>query len=270
MNPVIKEISADNEVFSTPEFIEDKYVFNYIESARKKTTTQFFSDQKNVIICHKKDHNSVWIWTNNNVCDNKELIIEIATTIGNLDITHSEFFTKPDFAQIFSDVYALVSCDLNYLVKSEFSLSCYIFNGEELRTNDETTVLKYTKKYSDALFAFYNELKDEFHWSDETVIKKVKKFSTLDTHLLLKNNKILSVCVISNDDNNSSSVRSIVTKKSVRNNGYGTIVLNAASKMSSNGNNHIMIYANKGNKSAIKTIIKAGFIRTGDVHLIKS
>ncbi len=270
MNPIIKEISADDAVFSTPEFVEDKNVFNYIESARKYPTTHFFSDGKHVIICHKKDHNSVWIWTDSDAYDNRELVIEIATTIRKLDIPNLEFFTKPEIAQMFSDLYALVSSDLGYLVKSEFSLSCYVFSGETLCTNDETTVLKYNKKYSDALFSFYNELKDEFRWSDETVAKKVKKFSSMDTYLLLKSNEILSVCVISDDDEKSSSVRSVATKRSERNNGYGTKVLNAASTMSLNGTNHIMIYANSGNKSAVKTITKAGFVRSGEVHLIKS
>lgn len=271
MSTIISKISVDDAVFSTPEYKNDRMVFNYIEGARQYDTTEFLSDHKNVIICRKAGHNSVWIWTNDEMHDNMDFIISVAKAVREFNSSDLKFFVKPAVAQMFSDMYALISYDLDYQVKSEFSLGVYKYCDTKVLSDNSVTVQRYNKKFKDAFFQFYMDLKDEFHWSEETVISKVNRFLALNTYLLLKNGNIVSVCVISDDDGECSSIRSTATKQEERNKGYGSLVTNIACKSNKkDGNSQIMLYTNIGNLSANATFKKAGFKLVGNVHLIKS
>lgn len=270
MSAEIIKISADDDVFKTPQYLNDRLVFNYIDGARQNALSEFYSDRKRVIICRKKDHKSVWIWTDDDVHNDVDTVIAIAKTVREFETSGLEFFTKPNLAQIFSDMYALISNDLDYQVKSEFSLGAFRFSGNKLPDNDTVTVLKYNKKFSTALLNFYMELKDEFNWSEDKVNVMVKRFTLLNTYLLLKNSQIMSVCVIRDDNDKFSSIRSVATKHSERNKGYATIVANASSVMHSKNGNSIMLYTNDGNISAVTAFKKAGYELIGKVHLIKS
>lgn len=270
MSTEITRISANDYIFENPGFVEDRLVFNYIDNARQIDSTEFFSDNKHVIICRKKDNNSVWIWTDNETSSNVEIVANIAKTVREFNTQGLEFYTKPQVAQIFSDMYALASNELDYQVKSEYSLGAYVFAPKVSLKSDDITVLKYNKKFFDKLLSFYTQLKDEFHWSEEKVESMVKKFEKLNTYLLLKNSEIISVCVISNDTDKCSSIRSVATKPTQRNNGYGTLVTNISCAMHKKADTTLMLYANNANLSAVSTFKKAGFELIGDVHLIKS
>ena len=270
MGAEIIKISADDEVFQNSEYLNDRLIFNYIDGARQSDKAEFYSDRKRVIICRKKDSKSVWIWTDDDVYNDIDAVITIAKAIREFGTSGLEFFTKPNLTQIFSDMYALISSDLDYQVKSEFSLGAYRFSGRKLPDDNSVTVLKYNKKFSDALLKFYMELKDEFHWSEEKVNSTVKKFTTYNTYLLLKNSQIMSVCVIRNDSDKLSSIRSVATKQSERNKGYATIITNSSSLIHSKNGTSVMLYTNDGNKSAVTTFKKAGYELIGKVHLIKS
>ncbi len=271
MNFAIEKIDCTDEVFSREQYVEDRLSFNYIEGARKYDTTQFFSDKKHIIICKKENNNSVWIWTDDEVSNDHDAVIAIANVIKNFNEKNLEFYIKPNIASQFSDIYALVSCELDCRVKEEFSLGVYKFTSKKLDIPEDLGVVKYNKKYSDELFGFYKSFQDDFHWSDEKLKKVVDKYKTLNTYLLLKNSELISVCVLCDDDGDYSSIRSVVTKHEHRNNGYGTLITNiACQKSEKGGKEKIMLYANNRNLSAISTFIKAGFVHCNDVFLIKS
>lgn len=271
MNFAIEKIDRNDDVFSLNKYIEDRLSFNYIEGARKYDTTLFYSDKKHIIICKKEKNNSVWIWTDYEAQKDHEAIIAIANVIKNFNEKNLEFYIKPDIASQFSDIYALVSYELDCQVKKEFSLGVYKFTSKKLDAPDDSGVIKYSKKYSDELFTFYKSFQKDFCWSDEKLKKIVDKYKTLNTFMLYKNSELISVCVICDDDGNYSSVRSVVTKHEHRNKGYGTLITNiACCKSEKGGKEKIMLYANNQNKSAITAFKKAGFERTGEVFLIKS
>ena len=271
MNILIEKIDRNDEVFSREQYIKDRLSFNYIEGARKYGTTQFFSDRKHIIICKKENNNSVWIWTDDEVCNDHDAVIAIANVIKTFSTPELEFFIKPDIASVFSDIYALISCELDCRIKEEFSLGVYKFSSKKLDIPEDLGVVKYNKKYSDELFEFYRSFQDDFHWSDEKLKKIVDKYKTLDTFFLFKNGELISVCVLCDDDGDYSSIRSVVTKREYRNKGYGTLITNiACQKSEKGGKEKIMLYANNSNKSAISAFRKAGFEHCSDVFLIKS
>lgn len=270
MSTEIVRIHSTDDVFKSQDFLNNKLSFNYIDGARKSDETELFSDKKRVIICRKKDNKSVWIWTDDDVCDDIDTVIAIANKVREFDVPNLEFYTKPNLAKVFSDMYALVSSDLDYQIKNEFSLGAFKFIGKDINENTDVTVLKYNKKYSEAFYNFYDSLKNEFNWSNEKLKETVAKFSTFNSYLLLKNSEIISVCVIRNDSDDYSSIRSVATKKEYRNQGFATIVTNTACKQETKHGKQIMLYANKGNQSAVSTFKKAGFELKGEVHLIKS
>ena len=271
MDFTITKTDRNDEVFSSEQYVADRLSFNYIEGARKYDTTQFFSDKKHILICKKEGNSSVWIWTDDEVCDNQDAVIAIANVIRTFDTPNLQFFMKPNIASQFSDVYALLSCELDCRVKEEFSLGVYKFNSKKLELPEDLGVIKYNKKYSDELFEFYKSFQEYFRWDDTKLKKFVDKYKTLNTYLLFKKGELISVCVVCDDDGDYSSIRSVVTKHEHRNKGYGTLIANiACSKSEKGGKEKIMLYANNGNKSAISAFKKAGFEHTGDVFLIKS
>ncbi|MBQ2971687.1 MAG: hypothetical protein IJE16_03935 [Ruminococcus sp.] len=270
MSAEIIKISANDDIFNTSQYLNDRLIFNYIEGARQNSSSEFYSDGKRVIIYRKKDCKSIWIWTDNDVQNDVEIVIAIARTVMGFGITGLEFFTKPNFAQTFSDMYALVSNDLDYQIKSEFSLGAYRFSGNKLPDNDTVSVVRYNSEFDNALLNFYMELKDEFNWSEDKVNTMVEIYALLNTYLLLKNSEIMSVCVIKDDYDKFSSIRSVATKYSERNKGYATILTNISSTIHSKNGNSITLYTNDGNISAVTAFKKAGFELVGKVHLIKS
>lgn len=271
MSFVINKTDKNDEVFSREQYIKDRLLFNYIEGARQYEQTEFFSDKKHIIICKKENNNSVWIWTDDEVCDNKDVVIAIANVIKTFDTPYLQFFMKPSVAHMFSDIYALISCELDCRVKEEFSLGVYKFAQKKIDIPENLGVIKYNKKYSDELFEFYKSFQEDFRWGDEKLKKIVNKYKTLETFMLLKNGEIISVCVLCDDDGDYSSIRSVVTKHEHRNKGYGTLVTNiACQKSEKGGKEKIMLYANNGNHSAISAFKNAGFEHAGDVFLIKS
>lgn len=270
MSDIIKKISSDDIVFESKGYIEDKLAFNYIEGARTIDSAELFSDSKRVVICHKPDHNGVWIWTANDVYDDKNLVIEIAKTIKDFHIEKPEFFTKPEIAQIFSDIYALVSNNLDYHIRDEFSLGVYKYNGIDHKVDENSAVLLYNKKYSQNLLDFYRSLSDEFSWESGRAEKMYEQISKLNTYMLLKNSEIISICAIAKANDEYSFISSVATKKNYRNCGYGSLVTSFASIETIKKGKKLMIYANKGNEAANKTFKKAGFILVDEIHLIKS
>lgn len=267
---MIKRITNDDLIFQSNNYIEDKLAFSYIEGARLIKGTELFSDSKRVIICHKPQHTGVWIWTDNDAYNDKDLIIEIAKTIKDFNISKPEFFTKPEIAQIFSDIYALVSNDLDYHIKDEFSLGVYIFSGIDHTIDENSALLLYNKKYSKNLLEFYQDISDEFSWEQGRAEKMCEHLSQLDTYMLLKNGEIISICAVGNADNKHSFISSVATKKGYRNRGFGSLTASFASIETAKKDREIMVYANKGNKAANNTFKKAGFTLVDEIHLIKS
>lgn len=263
-------ITADNAIFSSDAYLNDKVTFNYIETSKQLNSTQLYSDGKYAVICRKDNHKNIWIWTNDEIQNDVDFIMEIAKTVKDFGITKPEFFTKPNIAQVFSDMYALVSNDLDYQIKDEFSLGAYKYVYSDTNTDDSITVQKYNKKHYDALLDFYKNLSDEFCWEADRAKNMVDLCEKISTFVLFKNGDIISVCAISDNQGKFCAVRSVATKQTERNKGYGTLVTSIASASLSKKDKTIMVYANKGNESAISTFKKSGFHLVGNIHLIKS
>ena len=266
----IKKVSADDIVFCSQNYIDDKLLFNYIEGAKNNNNAELYSDSKHVIICKKPQHNNVWIWTDDDSYNDAELVMEIAKTVCDFNLSKPQFFTKPNIAQIFSDMYALTSSDLDYQIKEEFSLGVYEYKGVTLDNNDDIKVQLYSKKLYNCLLSFYNEIAKEFSWENDRAEKLCKQCEDMNTYVLLKNSEILSLCSVSDNDGEYSSIRSVATKKEHRNKGYGSYVTNFAANNATKDNKKVMVYANKGNLSAAASLKKAGFSLSGEIHLIKS
>lgn len=269
-NYIFNQIDKDDSIFSSPSYDSDRLIFNYIEGARRSGNAEIFSDGKYAIICRKKGHCNIWIWTCSDKSDDIDLIIETAKKVCELNIEKPEIFIRPEVAQKFSDMYALLSKDLDYQIKDEFSLGVYLYTYKETELSDDVSIAKYEKKYNDALYDFYSKLKNEFNWHDDYIKKTLKKYTEMNTFMLLKNNVILSVVVIGNSDGKFAGVRSVATLPEYRKKGYATALISMASNVISKDGVSVMLYSNKGNKSAAAVWKKAGFKYLGDIHLIKS
>ncbi len=267
---VFNAIAHDDPIFSTAEYDKDRLVFNYIEGIRNEHEHELYSDGKYAIICRKKNNRAVWIWTHKDSYDNLELIMAIAKKVVEINVHKPYFFVKPDIAQVFSDMFALYTNDLDYQIKDELSLNVYKFSQLKLEHKEDVTVQRYNKKLKPQLLDFYSTFKEEFKWNDKRIQRIFDKYSKLNTYVLLKNSKIVAVAVLGNKDGDYSGLHSVATIIEERRNGYGSYITNIASHKTLKESKGVMLYTNKGNSIANKTFEKAGFEHVGNIHLIRS
>ena len=124
------KILGTDEIFSTKEYISDSIVFNSIESARKDSSYNMYSDHKNVIILIAKSGHKVWLWTASSIKDDTAKLIDICRFLRDCNIPKAEIYLKQEVSGSFSDLYALTTLELDYVVKDEFSLGVFTYNSE--------------------------------------------------------------------------------------------------------------------------------------------
>ena len=119
------KISGNDAIFKNPEYIADSIIFNAIESARNDESYELYSDHKNVIISTAKKGSRVWIWTSSMIKNDTSKLIDICRFLRDCNIPKVEIYVKQDVSGNLSDLYALASLDLDYVVKDEFSLAVF-------------------------------------------------------------------------------------------------------------------------------------------------
>ena len=169
-------ISGNDDIFNSKDYQADSVIFNSIESARNESGYNIYSDHRNVIILTAVNSHKVWLWTSSAIKDDTNKLIDICRFLRDCKIPRAEIYLKQDVAGNFSDLYALTTLELNYVVRDEFSLAVYAYDGDKITNapqaelSEGEKIIRIDKDNADhvrLVTEFYRQLSDEFRWKDK-------------------------------------------------------------------------------------------------------
>lgn len=267
-------ISGTDEIFDSREYLDDSVVFNSIESARIECNYDMYSDHKNVIILTAKRGHKVWLWTSSTIKDDTNKLIDICRFIRDCKVPHAEIYLKHDVAENFSDLYALATLELNYVVKDEYSLAVYEYDGEKLpesEISDDEKIIRIDKdneEHVKLVTDFYRALSDEFGWNNK-FDRKVNEYLNMELYALVKDEKMIANAAIGSPTEKYLRIKSVAVLENERGKGYGhkmcVFVVNKIKERERTP----MLYAHVGNVSAVALWNKTGFRIKDKLYLIK-
>ncbi len=274
MTTKFDRISGTDEIFNNKEYQADSVIFNSIESARIEYNYDMYSDHKNVIVITAKKGHRVWLWTSSTIKDDTDKLIDICRFIRDCKIPQAEIYLKHDVAENFSDLYALTTLELNYVVKDEYSLAVYEYDGEKLDEpagSDETKIIRIDKdnqQHVKLVTDFYRALSTEFGW-DNKFERKVNEYLNMEHYALIKDGRMIANAAIGSPTEKYLRVKSVAVLGDERRKGYGykmcVFVVNKIKERELTP----MLYAHVGNASAVALWNKAGFKVKDKLYLLK-
>lgn len=269
------KITGNDEIFKNPEYIADSIIFNTIESARNDANYEIYSDHKNVIISTSKTGNRVWIWTSSNIKNDTAKLIDICRFLRDCNIPKVEIYVKQDVSGNLSDLYALASLDLDYVVKDEFSLAVLTQKNKELSAVPELEpdekIEKIDKSNPDhvrMVREFYEQCRTEFRWN-EKFDRKVAEYLNMELYALVKENKVVAVSAIGSKSDDYMRIKSVAVLKPQRSKGFGTKMCTFVSNVIKEKGYTPMLYSHVGNASAMALWGKTGFKLNDKLCLLK-
>lgn len=268
-------ISGNDEIFRNPEYIADSIIFNSIESARNDESYELYSDHKNVIISTAKKGNRVWIWTSSNIKNDTAKLIDICRFLRDRKIPKAEIYVKQDVSSNLSDLYALASLDLDYVVKDEFSLAVFTQKKKEKSEmpalGDDEQIIRINKENPEHIKLirdFYEQCRDEFRWN-EKFERKVEEYLNTELYALVKNKRAVAVASVGSTTDDYIRIKSVAVLKPERNKGFGTKMCTFASNIIKDRGHTPMLYSHVGNPSAMALWNKTGFKLNDKLYLLK-
>lgn len=270
-----EQIAGNDEIFNNKEYQTDAIIFNSIESARTAPNCKIFSDHKNVIILFSNNSPRIWLWTSGTIKDDTNKLIDICRFLRDSNIPKAEIYLKEEVSTAFSDLYALTTLEINYSVKDEFSLAVYIYNKKDeaaLPVLDEGEEIIHIDKNNEAhrklVVDFYEQLKEEFRWTDKFE-RKVNEYLDMDFYALVKDGRMVANAVIGGKTEQYLRIKSVAVLKDERRKGFGfKMCLFALNKIREKGLTPIL-YTHVGNKSAVALWGKSGFTVKDKLYLLK-
>ncbi len=267
------KISGSDEIFKNPEYVSDSVIFNSIESARNDYNYNLYSDHKNVIISTSKKGHKVWIWTSSSIKDDTDKLIDICRFLRDCNIPKAEIYLKQEVAGNFSDLYALTTLEINYVVKDEFSLAVFIYDGDKIDTSviDDEKIISIDKnnpKHVELVTEFYKSLCTEFRWTDK-FDRKLSEYLDEEMYALIENGKIVANAVIENPTEPYLRIKSIAVRAEERSKGYGYKMTVATINIIKERGLSPILYTHIGNSPAMALWKKSNFKLNNKLYLLK-
>ena len=270
MSTIFEKISGSDEIFKSQEYISDSIIFNAIESVRDDDAYNIYSDHRFVIISTPKNGYRVWIWTSSSIKNDTSKLVDICRFLRDCNIPKVEIYVKQEVAGNLSDLYAITSLDLDYVVKDELSLAVFTYSGEKIEQNREGIIRinhenpDHVKMVTD----FYLDCKEEFRWEDKFE-RKVNEYLDMEMYAYVRDGKILGNAAIGGKTDNYIRIKSIAVRKNERRKGYGyklcCFIVNTILELERTP----MLYAHVGNKAAMALWSKTGFKQRDKLSLLK-
>lgn len=269
------KITGDDAIFRNPEYVSDSIIFNSIESARNEEGYELYSDHKNVIISTSVKGNRVWIWTSSAIKNDTAKLIDICRFLCECNIPKAEIYVKQDVSGNLSDLYALASLDLDYVVKDEFSLAVFTQkNKDKLEVpslDADEQIIRIDKNNANhvaMIKAFYTQCKEEFRWN-EKFDRKVEEYLSMELYALVKNGEVVAVAAIGSKTEDYIRIKSVAVLKAERHKGFGTKMCTFASNVIKDRGLTPILYSHVGNSSAMALWNKTGFKMNDKLCLLK-
>lgn len=275
MATVFERIKGDDKIFDNKEYISDSLMFNSIETARTEGNYDMYSDHKSVIVLIEKKGNKVWLWTSSTIKEDTNKLIDICRFLRECDVPRAEIYLKQDVSGTFSDLYALATLEINYVVKDEFSMAVYTFSGNktasaaELGEGEEIIRIdRNNEKHRAMVREYYETLKDEFRWQ-EKFERKLEEYLNTELYVLVKDGKIIANAALAGSTEHYIRIKSIAVREDMRRRGYGYKMAAYAVGLIRDRSLTPVLYSHVGNTSAVALWSKAGFKAKDKLYLLK-
>lgn len=271
MSTVFEKITGSDEIFNSKEYIADSLIFNTIESARKDPIHNLYSDHKNVIIHIAKNSPRVWLWTSSAIKDDTGKLIDICRFLRDCDIPQAEIYLKQEVAGNFSDLYALTTLEINYVVKDEFSLAVLTYTSQDKIKTDKNGIILINKDDAEhvrLVTDFYDSLKKEFRWEGKFE-RKLNEYLGLEMYACIRDGKIVANSVIGGRTDDYLRIKSIAVRTDERRKGYGYEMCAYTVDIIKDRGLTPVLYTHVGNEAAMALWNKTNFKIQNKLYLLK-
>ena len=273
MATLFERINSDDAIFSGSEYKHDALLFNYIESARYDGKAQLYSDHKNAVIAIPEAGNRVWIWTASSMKTDASKLIDICRFLRDTSIRKPEIYLKQEISDDFSDMYAITSLELGYVVKDELSLAAFVYEGGAVKEiHDGETIIHVDKnnpEHVKLVTEFYRACCDEFHWHDK-FDRKVKEYLDMQLYAYVKDGRMLANAVIGGHTEDYIRLKSIAVLADERRKGIGYQMCCYIINRILGCEKKPVLYTHIKNAAAMALFKKSGFRMHDKIYLIKT
>ena len=271
MAVVFDKISGTDPIFKNPEYIADSLIFNAIESARDEENYNLFTDHKDVIISTPKNGARVWIWTSSSMKNDTAKLVDVCRFLRDCNIPKVEIYVKQEISGNLSDLYAITSLELDYVVKDEFSLAVFTYTGEKINFESKDSIVRIDRenpKHVRMVRDFYQACREEFRWQDK-LDRKISEYLSMELYACVKNGRMLANAAIGGETEKYIRIKSIAVLKEERRKGLGYEMCSFAVNKILERNRQPMLYAHVGNAAAMALWKKTGFKLRDKLYLLK-
>lgn len=271
MATVFDKINGDDPIFRNPEYLSDSVIFNSIESARNDDDYNIYSDHKNIIISTPKNGLRVWIWTSSSIKNDTVKLVDICRFLRDCSIPKVEIYVKHEISDNLSDLYAITSLELDYVVKDEFSLAAFTYKGERKPDESDERIIcvdKENPEHVRLVTEFYKDCMEEFRWQNK-FDRKVKEYLNMELYAYIKDGKMLANAAIGSHTDDYIRIKSVAVLKDERRKGIGYKMCSFAINKILDYDRRPMLYSHVGNSAAMALWEKAGFKLHDKLYLLK-
>lgn len=271
MAVLFDRISGTDPIFKNPEYIADSLIFNAIESARNEENYNLFTDHKDVIISTPKNGTRVWIWTSSSIKNDTSRLVDVCRFLRDCNIPKVEIYVKQEISGDLSDLYAITSPDLDYVVKDELSLAVFTYTGERVSSEKADCIVRIDRndpEHVRMVKEFYQSCSQEFRWQDK-LERKVNEYLSMELYAFIKNGRMLANAAIGGETEKYIRIKSIAVLKEERRKGIGYEMCAVAVNKILERNRQPMLYAHVGNAAAMALWKKIGFKLRDKLYLLK-
>ncbi len=271
MATVFDRIEGNDKVFEGAEYKADSLLFNAIESARNDDSCKIFTDHSSVVIMIPEKGNRVWIWTSDTVNDDTAKMIDICRFLRDRGIPKVEIYLKHDISDSFSDMYAIASSEMDYVVKDELSLAIFKYEGDrpEAYSGDEIIHIdKNNPAHVKLVTDFYRACCDEFRWHDK-FDRKVEEYLNTQLYAYIRDGKMIANTVIGGHTDDFIRIKSVAVLSSERRKGLGYTMCKFIINKIMDCDKMPVLYTHVGNAAAMALWAKAGFKLHDKLYLLK-
>lgn len=265
------------EILKSKEFLAEKTTFNLITLIMNSENPEYLTDNKTYLICRSSNITPIWIWTSNDISEEKqeEVLEKLDTLLDDdkvLQVTSKEIIFKKIVDKYQEKITRGYFKEKDYYLhmvtyKCENPvLTKPIIGKKERPTMDDLETLKLFKKhdYEDTLTEEYSS-----KVTDEHLLTKTLKHINDPNFYVWKVNERIVATASYVEEAEEARISCVFTNRDDRGNGYaGMLVYELCKEIIKKGKIPV-IYADYDYLPSNKAYQKIGFKQVGDLYNVK-
>ena len=176
----MKRIDPNNKIFKSEEYKKDSYMFYIIEMNFPSPDLMLYSDEENYVVCRGKEGLPTWIWTKDNIEEEKMNEIKKVMDLYLTDRERDYFTCK-------KDLYDYLSSNYENLNKEDYFETGFLICSNPKKPKEcggkiEKGTMKDLNTLVDMMYKHYEEIEDismdkTYDDAKERILEKLEKGS---------------------------------------------------------------------------------------------